>query len=136
MRASPSWRRLADVTPGRCTIVLSYSDAVTQQHGFFHGGVIGTLADNTAAYAAFSLMEADSTVLTVEYKVNLVAPGRGDRLLARAEVIRPGRTLTVAQTQVFACEGEKETLCAPAIGTFIRLPGQPDERVTPTEKRA
>lgn len=127
---------LSSVEPGHCEIELPYDDGVTQQHGFFHGGVIGTIADNAAGYAAFSLMPADSSVLTVEFKLNLLAPSRGDRLVARADVLRPGRTLTVAQVHVFACDGPDETLCATALETLICLPDRPDERVTAAEPRA
>ncbi len=127
---------LTSVEPGHCTITLPYDEAITQQHGFFHGGVIGTIADNAAGYAAYSLMPADSTVLTVEFKLNLVAPGQGEALVARADVLRPGRTLTVAQVHVYACEGDEEMLCATALETLMCLPGKPDERVTADEKRA
>ncbi|MFQ5766297.1 MAG: PaaI family thioesterase, partial [Rhodospirillales bacterium] len=87
--------RLTRIEPGYCEIELPYSDAVSQQHGFFHGGAIGTIADSAGGYAAFSLMDADDGVLTVEYKLNLMAPALGERLIARGRVLRPGRTLTV-----------------------------------------
>lgn len=127
---------LAEIGPGHCTIVLPFDEGVTQQHGFFHGGVIGTIADSAAGYAAFSLMPEDSTVLTVEFKLNLVAPGRGDALVARADVLRPGRTLTVAQVHVYARDDDEETLCATALETLMCLPGKPDARVTAAEKSA
>jgi len=127
---------LTVIEPGRCEIVLPYDDAVTQQHGYFHGGAIGTIADNAAGYAAYSLMPAGSTVLTVEFKLNLLAPGRGERLVARADVLRPGRTLTVAQVHVFACADGTETLCASALETLMCLPGKPDGKVTAAEKSA
>ena len=80
-------------------IELPYSDDVSQQHGFFHGGVVGTIADSAGGYAAFSLMAANDGVLTVEYKVNLLAPADGEKLIARGQVVRPGRTLTVARPE-------------------------------------
>jgi uncharacterized protein (TIGR00369 family) len=89
---------LTAVEPGRCEIRLPYREDLTQQHAFFHGGVIGTLADNAAGYAAFSLMPADASVLTVEYKLNLLAPGTGEAL----------------------------TLCATALETLIGLAGRSD----------
>lgn len=127
---------LTAIEPGSCEVTLPYDESVTQQHGFFHGGVIGTIADNAAGYAAYSLMPAGSSVLTVEFKLSLLAPGRGDRLAARAEVLRPGRTLTVAQVHVFACNGGTETLCASALETLMCLDGKSDERVTADEKHA
>jgi len=114
---------LTDVAPGRCEIRLPYDRTLTQQHGFFHGGVIATIADNAAGYAAFSLMPAESSVLTVEFKLNIVAPGRGEALLARASVLRPGRTLTAAQIHVYAVADGVETLCAAGLETLMCLPG-------------
>ncbi|MEE9300076.1 MAG: PaaI family thioesterase [Alphaproteobacteria bacterium] len=117
---------LAEVGPGRCTVSLLYREEFTQQHKHFHGGVIGTLADNAAGYAAFSLMPAESTILTVEYKLNFVAPGRGERLIARGLVLRPGRTLSVARAEVYALKDGEERLCATALETLMCLPGKPD----------
>lgn len=127
---------LTSVEPGRCEISLPFADAITQQHGFFHGGVVGTIADTAAGFASFSLMPVGSAVLTVEFKLNLVAPSQGDALVARAEVLRPGRTLIVAQTYVYARQGEKETLSAIALGTFMCLAGKLDAQVTAVEKSA
>jgi len=112
---------LAAVGPGRVEIVTDYRDDLGQQHGFFHGGVIGAIADSAGGYAAFSLMPPDSNVLTVEYKMNIVAPGKGERLVARGEVIRPGRTLTVSRTDVFAVDDGAETLCATMLQTLMCL---------------
>ena len=113
------------VGPGRTEIGLAYDEGLSQQHGYFHGGVIGTLADNAGGYAAFSLMPTGMTVLTVEYKLNIVAPGKGERLIARGEVLRPGRTLTVTRSDVFAVEGGKEKLCATALQTLMCLEPAP-----------
>ena len=118
--------QLTDVLPGYVEIRLPYADALCQQHGFFHGGVIGTLADNAGGYAAFSLMAAKDSVLTVEYKVNLLAPGRGEALIARGQVVRPGRTLTVCETRVFAVADGREQLCATALCTLMTLADRPD----------
>lgn len=114
------------VEPGLCEIRLPYREELSQQHGFFHGGVVGALADNAAGYAAFSLMGREDSILTVEYKLNLLSPGQGRALLARGVVIKPGRTLTVTHSQVFAVEGEREKLCATAQSTMIALKGQPE----------
>ena len=113
------------VEPGRTEIALAYNEALSQQHGYFHGGVIGALADNAGGYAAFSLMPAEMTVLTVEYKLNIVAPGKGERLVARGHVLRPGRTLTVTRSDVFAVDDGKETLCATGLQTLMCLEPAP-----------
>ena len=81
---------LRSVEPGRVAIEVPCEDHITQQHGFIHGGVVGAIADNAAGYAAYSLMDAEDTVLTVEYKLNLLAPAKGDWIVAQAEVMRPG----------------------------------------------
>lgn len=116
------------VAPGRCEVEVGHRPELTQQHGYFHGGVMASLADSAAGYAAYSLMPADATVLTVEYKLNMLRPGQGTRLVARARVVKPGRTLTVVQADVFACRGGAETLCLTSLQTLMRLDGQPDDR--------
>lgn len=113
--------RLDEVLPGRVVIVADYHDGLGQQHGFFHGGVIGAIADSAGGYSAYSLMPPDSNVLTVEYKMNIVAPGKGERLIARGQVIRPGRTLTVTRADVFAVDAGAENLCATMLQTLMRL---------------
>ena len=113
------------VEAGRTEIGLGYDERLSQQHGYFHGGVIGTLADNAGGYAAFSLMPAGMTVLTVEYKLNIVAPATGERLIARGQVLRPGRTLTVTRSDVFAVDGGRETLCATGLQTMMCLDAAP-----------
>ena len=117
---------LVDVRPGACEIHLPFRPELGQQHGYFHGGVIGTVADNACGYAAYSLAPPDSTILTVEYKVNLVAPGDGQLLIGRGAVIRPGRTLTVSRADVFVVADGEERLCATALETLMILPGRPD----------
>lgn len=117
---------LTRVEPGRVEIVVPYSAHITQQHAFVHGGVVGAIADNAAGYAAYSLMSDEDSVLTVEYKVNLLAPARGERVVARAEVMRPGRTLTIVRSDVFAEAGGATELCATAVVTLMRLAGASD----------
>ena len=97
---------------GRTEIHLPHWSGIEQQHGFVHGGVVGMIADSAAGYAAMTLVPASASVLTVEYKMNLVAPADGERLIARGQVVRPGRTLIVTQAEVFAIKGGQETLCA------------------------
>lgn len=117
---------LADVLPGCVEIQLPYKESLCQQHGYFHGGVIGTLADNVGGYAAFTLMAAEDSVLTVEYKMNIVAPGDGEALVARGCVLRPGRTLTVCQADIYAIKDTRKKLCATALCTLMTMAGQAD----------
>lgn len=119
--------QLIEVTPGYCEIHVPYKKDLCQQHGFFHGGVIGTIADNSGGYAAYSLMPADSSILTVEYKLNLVAPGDGDLLIGRARVVKPGRTLTVCRSEVFVVKNGTEKLCAISLMTLLIIAGMADE---------
>jgi len=100
------------VEAGRTEIHLPHWEGIEQQHGFIHGGVVGMIADSAAGYAAMTVVPKTASVLTVEYKMNLVAPADGDHLIARGRVVRPGRTLIVTQAEVFAVQHGKETLCA------------------------
>ncbi len=118
--------RLRLVEPGVCEIELPYSDGVCQQHGFFHGGAVGTIADSAGGYAAFSLMEASDGVLTVEYKLNFMASANGELLVARGRVVRPGRTLTVARAEVSVVKDGRETACAAMQQTIMRIIGRAD----------
>ena len=112
------------IEPGVCEIELPYSDAVSQQHGFFHGGVIGTIADSAGGYAAFGLMDAEDGILTVEYKLNLMALADGDLLVARGKVVRAGRTLTVARAEVGVVKNGVEVACAAMQQTLMRIVGR------------
>ena len=118
---------LTKVAPGQVEITIAHDAALTQQHGFFHGGVVGAIADNAGGYASFSLLADTASILTVEYKVNLMAPARGGLLIARGKVVRPGRTLTVARADVFVVQEENEILCATMLGTFMTLENTSDE---------
>jgi uncharacterized protein (TIGR00369 family) len=119
--------KLIEVEPGYCEIQVPYHKNLSQQHGFFHAGVIGTLADNAAGYSSFSLMEEHSSVLTVEFKLNLLSPAKGDLLIGRANVLKSGKTLTVCRSEVYVVDQGKEKLCAAAQATLIQLHNQPDE---------
>ena len=118
--------KMLTVAPGYCEVELPYSDAVSQQHGFFHGGVIGTIADSAGGYAAFTLMDTDDGVLTVEYKLNLMAPALGEHLIARGRVLRPGKTLTVCRAEVGVVKDGRETACAAMQQTMMRIVGRTD----------
>jgi uncharacterized protein (TIGR00369 family) len=122
---------LTVVESGYCEIRLPFREELGQQHGFFHAGAIAAVADSAGGYAAYTLAGAGDSVLTVEYKINLLAPGRGDEAVARARVIRPGRTLTVCQVDVFALNDGAEILCATMQQTVMRLANRPDERAVP-----
>lgn len=118
--------RLGEVRPGYCEIELPYSDAVSQQHGYFHGGVVGTIADSAGGYAAYSLMGPEDGVLTVEYKLNLMAPADGDELVARGYVVRPGRTLSVSRAEVLVVKDGNPVACAALQQTLMRVSGRGD----------
>jgi uncharacterized protein (TIGR00369 family) len=117
---------LETVAAGRAEISLPFRSDLTQQHGYLHAGVVATIADSACGYAAYSLMPADASVLTVEYKINLLAPATGDRFIARAAVIRPGRTLTVVEADVFASVGGEERRIATMLATIIAVRDRPD----------
>jgi uncharacterized protein (TIGR00369 family) len=117
---------LTTVKPGLCEVEMPRKPEVTQQHGFVHGGIVGMIADSAAGYAAYSLFPADATVLTVEYKMNLMAPADGDRMLARAQVTRHGRTLTIVGFDVFAEKSGKLLHCATGLATMMCMLGRPD----------
>ncbi len=120
--------KLADVQPGYCEIHIPYHENLTQQHGFFHAGIISTVADNTAGYAAFSLMNENSSVLTVEFKINLISPADGELLIGKSKVLKNGRTLTICQSEVFVIKDGKEKLCAVAQLTIIELKNRSDHQ--------
>ncbi|MFT3883389.1 MAG: PaaI family thioesterase [Gemmatales bacterium] len=88
---------MSRVDEGMVEITLPYRVELTQQHGFLHAGIVATILDSACGYAAFSLMPADVAVLTVEYKINLMRPAKGERFVARARVVRPGKTVTVSR---------------------------------------
>lgn len=113
------------VAPGKVEIELPCRTDLTQQHGFVHAGVVTALADTACGYAAFTLMPAGTGVLSVEYKINLLAPAQGERLVARGRVVRPGRTLTVCAAEVFACQAAEESLVATLLGTMMTVRGRP-----------
>jgi uncharacterized protein (TIGR00369 family) len=117
------------VVPGRVEIELPVRDDLGQQHGYVHGGVVGMIADSAGGYAAFTLMPADASVLTVEYKVNMLAPAEGDVLVARGEVLKPGRTLSIVRADVWARRGGSETRVAAMQQTLMVMHGVPDERI-------
>ena len=113
---------LSLVEPGIVEVTLPYRSDLTQQDGYLHAGIVTTIVDSAAGYAAYSLMPPGSEVLSVEFKVNLLRPARGETFLARAEVIKPGRTLTVARGDVFGmANSQQKELLATMLATIICL---------------
>jgi uncharacterized protein (TIGR00369 family) len=118
--------RMIRVEPGLVQIELPYREDLTQQHGYFHGGFTSAIADSAGGYAGYSLFPADSSVLTVEFKISLLAPAKGEKLVATGRVLKPGRTLTVCELSVVALEPGRETACAHGLQTLICLAGRAD----------
>jgi uncharacterized protein (TIGR00369 family) len=112
---------LTGLSVGECEIRVAHRPALTQQHGYFHAGVTASIADSASGYAAYSTMPADSSVLTVEYKINLMAPAQGDTLIARGRVLRSGKTLKICAADVFVVNGAEEILCATSLSTIMAL---------------
>jgi uncharacterized protein (TIGR00369 family) len=115
---------LEAVAPGRVEISCAFRPELSQQHGFFHAGIISTIADSAGGYAAFTLFPADSGVLTIEFKINLIAPAEGERALAVGEVIRSGRTITVCRIDAHVDKGGRRTHCATGLATLMTVVGR------------
>ncbi len=118
--------RMTRVEPGRVEIELPYRADLTQQHGFFHAGVTSTIADSAGGYAGYTLFPAGSSVLTVEYKMNLVAPAEGDTLVAIGRVKKSGRSLTICELEVLAVKSGAAKSCAYGLQTLMCLHDRPD----------
>jgi uncharacterized protein (TIGR00369 family) len=112
---------LERVAPGEVDIRLPFRTDLTQQHGFLHAGAITTIVDTACGYAALTLMPPDAAVLSAEFKLNLLAPGRGEAVLARARVLKSGRTLSVVRGDVFALERGEERLVATMLATMVAV---------------
>ena len=121
--------RLASVAPGEVAIELPFRPQLSQQHGYFHAGVVATVMDSAAGYAGRSLMPAGAAVLSVEFKVNLLAPADGDLLRATGKVVRSGRTLTVCSFDAEVRKAGAWTHCATGVQTLMCLPGKEQGRV-------
>jgi len=122
MAMSSIGAELLIVEPGKVEIALPYRSDLTQQHGYMHAGIITTIADTACGYAAYTLMPAGSEVLSVEFKVNLLRPAKGERFAAVANVLKPGRTLTVVRADVFGIsESDERELIATMLATMICL---------------
>ena len=118
--------RLDTVGPGYCRVEMPYRDELTQQDGYIHAGIVSAIVDAAGGYAGLTLFPADTNVLTVEYKLNLVAPAVGERFVAEAEVVKPGRTLAITRGEVYSERAGKRTLCAIMQQTLIVIAVAPD----------
>jgi uncharacterized protein (TIGR00369 family) len=111
--------RLGTVEPGHVEIEIDTREDLTQQNRYVHAGIVTTILDSACGYAAYTLMPAGSSVLSVEFKVNLLAPANGQQIRAVADVKRSGRTLTVCNADAFAIDGDQQLLCATMLATMI-----------------
>ncbi|MEM7480744.1 MAG: PaaI family thioesterase [Acidobacteriota bacterium] len=116
---------LGDVRPGGVAIEFPFRPDWSQQHGFVHAGIIATVLDSACGYAAFSLMPENAAVLTVEFKINLLSPAAGDTFRAVGTVVKPGRTITVTEGEMFAVTGSEEKLIASMVGTIMSVFDRP-----------
>jgi uncharacterized protein (TIGR00369 family) len=117
---------MTELAPGYCAISVVPRPEILQQHGYVHAGIVATLVDSAGGFAGFTLFPADSSVLTVEFKLNLLAPATGDRLVAEGFVVKLGRTLVITRGEVHAEKGGKRTLVAMMQQTLIVMHGKPD----------
>ena len=115
---------LAEIAPGRVVIALPWQQALTQQHGFLHAGMVATALDSACGYAASTLMPAEAGILTIEYKINLLAPAQGERFRMEGLVVKPGRTITVAEGRAYAIHEGREKLVATMGATLMTITGR------------
>src|SRR5262245_57077438 len=118
--------QITEVAPGYCAIALVPRADLSQQHGYVHAGIVSAIVDSAGGYAGFTLFPEDVSVLTVEYKLNLVAPAKGERIIAEGFVAKPGRTLAITRGEVHAEEGGKRTLVALMQQTLMVMRGTAD----------
>lgn len=115
---------IADLSPGHIVLEMAHNDALTQQHGFLHAGIVSTALDSACGYAGFSLMPPEAAVLTAEFKINLLNPADGERFRFVADVVKPGRTLTICEARAYALKGQKEKVVATMTATLMALVGR------------
>ncbi len=115
---------IADLSPGHIVLEMAHNDALTQQHGFLHAGIVSTALDSACGYAGFSLMPPEAAVLTAEFKINLLNPADGERFRFVADVVKPGRTLTICEARAYAMKGQNEKLIATMTATLMALVGR------------
>ena len=110
--------QIGKIEPGACEIILPFDKKLTQQHGFLHGGVIATIADNAAGFAAYSLMEDGNQPLTIEFKINLLSPASSGNLISRAKVLRGGHKIFHTSAEVYKIIHDREILVATSLATI------------------
>ena len=118
--------RLETVAPGEVVIALPFDVRFTQQHGYLHAGAVAAVVDSACGYAALTLMEPDAAVLSIEFKVNLLAPALGERVIARGRVVRAGRTITVCTADAFALRDGAERHVSTMTATLMAIAGRDD----------
>lgn len=116
--------QLTHLAPGEVDISFDWAPALTQQHGFIHAGMLSAALDSACGYAGFSLMPADAGVLTIEFKINLLAPAKGQRFRCEGRVLKPGRTIVVAEGRAYAINDGQEKLCATMQCTLMAVQGR------------
>lgn len=117
--------QITHLAPGEVDISFDWAPGLTQQHGFIHAGMLSAALDSACGYAAYSLMPADTGVLTIEFKINLLAPAKGQRFRCEGRVLKPGRTIVVAEGRAYAIDDGKEKLAATMTCTLMALQGRP-----------
>lgn len=115
---------LEKVEPGRVELQMPYNQALTQQHGFLHAGIVSTALDSACGYAAFSLMPREAAVLSIEFKTNLLAPAKGEHFVFTGTVLKPGRTVTVCLAEAYAQNRGERKLVAQMTGTMMTVMGR------------
>jgi uncharacterized protein (TIGR00369 family) len=118
--------RLGAIEAGLVEVLLDWAPGLTQQHGFLHAGMVATALDSACGYAGFTLMPADAGILTIEYKINLMAPAKGQQFRMVGQVIKPGRTITVTEGRAFAIDQGREKLIATMAATLMTITGRDD----------
>lgn len=119
--------QLVELRPGYCEIHLPWRPDLTQQNGYFHAGIISTVVDSAAGYAGFTLMPPGSSVLSVEFKLNLLSPADGELLIATGEVIKPGKTLVITRGEAYVVKGDKTTHCSTMQQTLMTMHGKAEK---------
>jgi uncharacterized protein (TIGR00369 family) len=117
---------LAEIAPGHVVIELPWAAGLSQQHGFLHAGMVATALDSACGYAGFTLMPEGAGVLTIEFKINLLAPAKGQRFRMVGQVVKPGRTITVTEGRAYAIDGDSEKLIATLGATLMTITGRDD----------
>ncbi|MGE0332551.1 MAG: PaaI family thioesterase [Ramlibacter sp.] len=117
---------LGTIAPGTVEILMDWAPGLTQQHGFLHAGMVATALDSACGYAGFTLMPAGAGVLTIEFKINLLAPAKGQRFRMVGQVVKPGRTITVTEGRAYAIDNGNEKLIATLGATLMTITGRDD----------